>query len=778
MEGNRDHAGGRISAVLILLVILFAVFLALWAMAPPKIIPVSSPPGEFSAERAFGLLKEIAAKPHALGMPAHDEVRDTLLRMWRGLGFEPAVQKGLFFDAKRHYAARIENILVRLPGTHPVPGGALMLATHYDSVESAPGAADAGSGVVTLLETARALKAGLRPARDIIFLATDAEEDGMLGASVFQAEHPWAKDVGLVMNFEARGTNGPSLMFQTSSGNQALISALAAVPHPRAYSMGGRAYRSMPNNGDLSVWLAAGIQGMNFAFIGRPYDYHTAGDNLARLDLRSLQHHGSSALALARRFADGGVPARSRGDAVHFSLFGDVFIFYSRLTAFSLVGIIAVLLVFSGVLGLRRGILRLSGILRGLLFMIASLALSGGLGFGFLTLVQAAHGAWLPPAPFRTSAAYLSAAAVLAAAATIFLHGLFRARKSRFGLAFGAAILWLVLAAAVTLFALDVSYVTMGPALALAFGILVWAGFGKRDGEDAAPPFWSSALAAIGIVLIAVPLVFLLFQAMFLSPLIAAILAALVSLMIAAMTPAIEIARRGLGRGLPVIFISLFLVLTGVSAISVRYTAEIPRAVNLQYIQDFDSSRAYWVTPTKPPSAWLEKVAGGEFRLGHPQPEYVLRSAAYSFREAPLSSMVPPEVRVIEDVSLSVAGASVSSASSRVLKLRIVSPRGGRRIVLAVKAEKMESAEIEGRPVELIPQNVSGFAFSILNPGPQGFEVRLKTAAAAVQLTVRESNPGFPDLPGFSPPPPPLGIRPNQVEVLLHKTFVFPPPAK
>jgi hypothetical protein len=40
----------------------------------------------------------------------------------------------------------------------------------------------------------------------------------------------------------------------------------------------------MPNDTELSVWLRAGLQGLNFAFIGRPYDYHTAGDNLARLE--------------------------------------------------------------------------------------------------------------------------------------------------------------------------------------------------------------------------------------------------------------------------------------------------------------------------------------------------------------------------------------------------------------------------------------------------------------------------------------------------------------
>ncbi len=693
------------------------------------------------------------------------------------LGFEPEIQKGLHVQGKAHFAARVENIVVRMPGIRPTLGRALMLATHYDSVQAAPGAADDGAGVVTLLETARALKAGPPLAEDVIFLVTDAEEDGLIGASVFQAEHLLAKDVGLVLNFEARGTAGPSLMFQTSSGNRNLISALAATPHPRAYSMGAMVYRSMPNDSDLSVWLDAGIQGLNFAFIGRAYDYHTAGDNLARLDLRSLQHHGSYALALARRFGNEGVPASTRGDAVHFNLFGDIFVHYSRTTALLLLVAIAVLLAVAGVSGVKRGLLRAGGVLRGIVFMLAALVVSGGLGFGFMTLIRASHGAWLAAGPWRYSLLYLSAVVLLAASVTTFLYSLLRGRKSGFGAAFGAAVLWLCLASALTFFAFDASYLGAGPAVFLALGVLAWAGFGKKSEDQSGPPLWSAALTAAGVVLIAAPVILLLFQSMFLAPLIAAMIAVLVSIMLAAMAPGLEIMRRGMGRGLPVLLSALFLILAGVAALTSRYTDEIPRLVSLQYLHDFDSGKAFWVTPTAPPDPWLETVAGGGWQSGHPQPEYARRTGAYSFREAPVSSLTPPEVHVVEDVSLPAAGPSMPSVFSRVLALRVISPRGGRRLTVTVKAENLESAAIDGRPLELIPENRSGFAAVFLNPGPEGFELKLKTAAVPVSVTVRESNPEFPDLPGFYPPPPPPGVRLDRRELLLSKTFVFPLPA-
>ncbi len=48
------------------------------------------------------------------------------------------------------------------------------------------------------------------------------------------------------------------------------------------------------------------------------------------------------------------------------------------------------------------------------------------------------------------------------------------------------------------------------------------------------------------------------------------------------------------------------------------------------------------------------------------------------------------------------------------------------------------------------------------------------SAATPARMTVRESNPGYPELPGFVPPPPQPGIRPHRIDVLLSKTFFFP----
>ncbi len=90
------------------------------------------------------------------------------------------------------------NLIGRLPGTAS-NGQNLLYLAHWDHLgicrpEAADkicnGAVDNASGIAVLLETARGLAKGPRPQRDILFLATTAEEIGLLGAAAFAADPP------------------------------------------------------------------------------------------------------------------------------------------------------------------------------------------------------------------------------------------------------------------------------------------------------------------------------------------------------------------------------------------------------------------------------------------------------------------------------------------------------------------------------------------------------------------------------------------------------------
>ena len=103
-----------------------------------------------------------------------------------------------------------------------------------------------------------------------------------------------AKDVGLVLNFEARGSGGPSYMLmETNGGNKNLVEAFqkANVNYPAANSLMYSVYKMLPNDTDLTVFREDGdIDGFNFAFIGDHFDYHTAQDSYDRMDISSLKH--------------------------------------------------------------------------------------------------------------------------------------------------------------------------------------------------------------------------------------------------------------------------------------------------------------------------------------------------------------------------------------------------------------------------------------------------------------------------------------------------------
>jgi Zn-dependent M28 family amino/carboxypeptidase len=148
------------------------------------------------------------------------------------------------------------------------------------------------------LETLRALRTGPRLRNDVIFLFTDSEEGGMLGAKLFAEEHRWAKQVGLAMNFDTRGTRGPAVMFETSEGNGRIVREVAAAaPYPVTSSVSYEVYKLLPNDSDLTFLKKMGCAALNFGYIADVVYYHTQYDDLEHLDPASLQHQGSYALA-------------------------------------------------------------------------------------------------------------------------------------------------------------------------------------------------------------------------------------------------------------------------------------------------------------------------------------------------------------------------------------------------------------------------------------------------------------------------------------------------
>ena len=122
---------------------------------------------------------------------------DSLIRAAGRREFRP-VATGLKAAIRVHSALRrvaSENVVARLPGRDPRRAEqAVLITSHWDHKGIGPlirgdsiynGAEDNASGIAATLGVAKALAQGPRPARSIVFVATTAEESGLLGSEAY-----------------------------------------------------------------------------------------------------------------------------------------------------------------------------------------------------------------------------------------------------------------------------------------------------------------------------------------------------------------------------------------------------------------------------------------------------------------------------------------------------------------------------------------------------------------------------------------------------------------
>ncbi|WP_432672531.1 M28 family peptidase [Flavobacterium sp. SM2513] len=368
--------------------VLFLVGIIYWiffAMMPQSVSKVEGSLSEFSTQRALKKLEVITKDPHYVGSENHAVVADFLITELENLGLEPTIQEGYTLTDWGNLV-KSKNILARIKGT--ANSKALLLLSHYDSAPHSKslGASDDGSGIVTILEGLRTyLHNHSKPKNDIIILFSDAEELGLNGAALFVTEHSWAKEVGLVINFEARGTSGPSYMLmEVNNGNAAVVEhfAKAKPKFPVSNSLMYSIYKMLPNDTDLTVFREEGkIQGLNFAFIDSHYNYHTVQDNLANLSPKTLQHQGTYLMSMLNYFANADLRTlNTNEDEVYFNTPIN-FTHYPFDWNFPLIGLAFALFLAFVFIGLGKRILHVSEMLRGFIPLLSSVTLSGLLGF-------------------------------------------------------------------------------------------------------------------------------------------------------------------------------------------------------------------------------------------------------------------------------------------------------------------------------------------------------------------------------------------------------------
>ncbi|HVF56041.1 MAG TPA: M20/M25/M40 family metallo-hydrolase [Pyrinomonadaceae bacterium] len=747
---NREHLhtnGARIALVLLLALGLIAALSIQLQNRLPEVLPDNASAAEFSAARALKHLQVIGARPHPIGSQEHAAVRNYIFNELASLGFNPERQQTTAVNrmwGAPFSAGSVENVAARIKGTEG--GRALLLVAHYDSVPTGAGASDDGAGVVSLLETARALRSAPAPKNDVILLFTDGEEVGLLGACAFIDEHRWAKDVGLFLNFEARGNSGPLVMFETNGGNGELIRQFAdAAQRPLANSFFYEIYQRLPNDTDFTVLKRLGVQGMNFAYVNGINHYHTQLDSVREINSGSLQYEGSSALALAKHFGNADLNAERSSNAVYFNVLGRNFINYPGALIIPLLLSAVLLFGFVVVYGIRVKELTVSGIVLGFVAFLFGVIVSAAivwLAWWLIGAVQQSY-RWAPWAEPYHSNAFRVGFVLLAFAAVSAIYVLLRKRAGAPGLMAGALLWWLILSACASVLLPGGSYLFTLPLLFSLSGLALVSVL-KLDGAKARFVF---ALAAIPGIVLWAPMIYNVFVALTLNAswMVVIFVGLLCGLVVPLIFPLVNSRRRWLFPGLLTLG-CLCLVLVGL--LTSGFDKQHPRVNHVFYALDADTGKALFASSDSGTDAWTTQFFNAGAERGT-LPEYFPGSPrAYLKSPAPAATLDGPEAVLIDDRT---------EGDVRTLSFRVTSQR--QAPILSIFAEpdiEVFDSSINGKQTV---NNVGGSS----TPGPPlkrwgiqyyalpavGLDVSLKTRGGKpFKLFVVDRSYGLPDIPG------------------------------
>jgi hypothetical protein len=713
--------------------------LSVRALHAPQPLPNTAPGNEFSAERALIHVREIAAVPHSLGSPEDAAARNYLVMQLTNLGLHPQVFPSIGVDttARLIIAGKTNDIVGRLTGT--ASGPAIILMAHYDSVYSARGAGDDASGVASILEVLRALKNGPPLQRDVIALFTDGEEAGLLGAEAFAHSHPWMKDAGLILNFEARGNRGPSLLFETSQNNRPLIEAVARVaPYPIGSSLFYELYKILPNDTDFTVFRPAGIPGLNFAFGEGLEAYHSPLDTPDRLSLASLQHHGSYGLALTRYFGQLDLAAlrNSEGDDVFFDWFGNRLVAYRQgwvlpgQIFITLLFVIALVLAFrSPEFNKRSFFLALLACLAILILLVAAVA-----GVWWLISFVLAGRRIIGDCP--ANLLLLSALMLFGTCVSMLLVGFFRRRLGAQELSLAALSLWCVLSWLLALAIPSGSYLLFWPLLLGLLGNAA-SNLGKESTTHPSTTRWIRNLPALAAAtLLFAPVIYLVYIFLTLQMISAVASALLLGLFLLISLPTLgssSVASRGWASG----FLAVAAVVClGCGVALSGYSSEHPRPDSIIYSFNADDNSAVWISYDRKPDEWTRQFFGANKPAQHPLPNYLAGLARPLISAStPALPLLPP---LIENVEHKQEG------SLHHLKLRLRSQRKAETLYLRFPdGVQPVSAKVAGRDVMV--HKGDRFGLTLYAMGDEGVELELTVQApSALSFWVMDRSYGLP----------------------------------
>lgn len=600
------------------LTLLLLILIVFWSFSELKpsynSVENQTDPTKFSINSALYHLKNISQKPHAVGTDEHKHVQQYLFNELKKIGLTPSIQKATVFNKSWKAGTSVENIVAKIEGTANTEKSLLVLS-HYDSnPHSAIGAADAGSGVVTILEGIRAFLASNKPSKnDIIVVFSDAEELGLLGAQAFAQQHEFAKGIGVILNFEARGSGGPSYMLMETNGkNSKLLSEfLNAKPNfPLANSLMYSIYKMLPNDTDLTVFREeCDINGFNVAFIGDHFDYHTVQDNYARLDRSSLAHQADYFTTLVPYFANSDISnLHSDTDWVYANFPLIKIINYPFAWVLPLLIIASLLFITLLIMGIRNQKINIKDSFKGIIPFLLSILLCTSISYGLWQIILIAHPYYqdiLHGFPYN-GYTYVAAFCSLNVYIVFKTYNFFIAIK-RENLLIAPIFFWLIINCLIYLYLKGAGFFIIPVFIALlSLTILIFSNIKTHK-------------KPLLFTLIAIPTIYMLtpiikmfpvglgLKNIFISGLFIALTASL-------LTPIFHQYKKK--NGWQFIFGVASIILFLIATFNSEFSYDKKKPNSLLYVQDDDNNNAYWATYNKTLDAYTKQIFDTDYEQG------------------------------------------------------------------------------------------------------------------------------------------------------------------
>jgi hypothetical protein len=218
----------------------------------------------------------------------------------------------------RPVTADARNVVAMIPGSDPaLRGEYVIVGAHYDHLGMGGegsldpdaravhnGADDNASGTAGILDVARRLMDGPRPARSVVFVAFTGEEKGLWGSARFVAEPTLdlGKAVAMInLDMVGRLQENTVTVYGTGTAREwetvaNAANAKLAAPLKLAFSPDGY------GPSDQASFVAQGIPALHF-FTNTHVDYHRPSDDWDKIDADGLERIAEVVAGVTRSLA-------------------------------------------------------------------------------------------------------------------------------------------------------------------------------------------------------------------------------------------------------------------------------------------------------------------------------------------------------------------------------------------------------------------------------------------------------------------------------------------